>query len=312
MSTNPGGPQPAARSSRSPGAGDLGRFRSPDIERTYLAAYAETLALWPAPFTELTVSTPFAETHVIASGPESGSAVVLLHATGMSSTVWFPNAGDLSQKHRTYAIDVVNEPGRTRQTRILRNPADCAAWLSAVFDELQITRASLIGSSNGGWHSINLALQMPERVQKLVLLAPAASLLPFSLPTYLLLRLLPYLPVKPGGKRVLAMYLPGSDVDPRFARQFDLGVRGFRYANPRKSIFPRPYTDDQLRALSVPTLLLIGDRERIYDPRKALQRATRFVPQIETELIPGAGHILGMQVPEVVNQRLLAFLQAGP
>jgi pimeloyl-ACP methyl ester carboxylesterase len=311
MSTTPGEPQPAARSSRSPGVRDLGGFRSPEAERAYLAAYEETLGLWPIPFTELTVSTPFAETHVIVSGPEGGSPVVLLHATGMSSTVWFPNAGDLGRMHRTYAVDVVNEPGRTRQTRLLRNPTDCAAWLSAVLDELGITRASLIGSSNGGWHSINLALQVPERVQKLVLLAPAASLLPFSLPTYLLLRSLPYLPVKPGAKRVLAMYLPGSDVDLRFARQFDLGVRGFRYANPRKSIFPRPYTDDQLQALSVPTLLLIGDRERIYDPHKALKRAARLVPQIEPELIPGAGHILGMQAPGVVDQRALAFLQPG-
>src|SRR5512133_3967263 len=144
MSTTSGEPQPAARSSRSP---ELGAFRSPQAERAYLAAYEEALVLWPIPFTELTVPTPFAETHVIASGPEGGPPVVLLHATGMSSTVWFPNAGDLGHTHRTYAVDVVNEPGRTRQTRLLRNPADCASWLSAVLDGLGIVRASLIGSS---------------------------------------------------------------------------------------------------------------------------------------------------------------------
>jgi pimeloyl-ACP methyl ester carboxylesterase len=145
-------------------------------------------------------------------------------------------------------------------------------------------------------------------VEKLVLLAPAASLLPFSVGTYLLLKTLPYLPVKPGGKRVLGMYFPGFDVDARFARQFDLGVRGFRYANPRKSIFPRPFSDEQLGAISVPTLLLIGDRERIYDPHKALERAARLVPRIETDLVPGAGHILAMQLPDIVGERMLAFL----
>jgi pimeloyl-ACP methyl ester carboxylesterase len=311
MSGTPAEPQPAARSSRSPVDHDLGGFRSPRAERAYLAAYEETLSLWPTPLTELTVSTPFAETHVIACGPEGGPPVVLLHATGMSSTVWFPNAGDLSGTHRTFAVDVVSEPGRTRQTRLLRDPVDCATWLLAVLDGLHIARPTLIGSSNGGWLAINLALHAPQRVEKLVLLAPAASLLPFSLPTYLLLRSLPYLPIKPGAKRILPMYLPGFEVEPRFARQFDLGVRGFRYAKPRKSVFPRPFTDEQLGGISAATLLLIGDRERIYDPHKALERAAGLVPAIETELIRGGGHILAMQLPGIVDERVLAFLQSG-
>jgi pimeloyl-ACP methyl ester carboxylesterase len=287
---------------------DLGRFTSPEAEREYVAAYDETLAMWPIPFANLTVSTPFAVTHVIASGPETGPPLVLLHATGMSSTVWFPNAGALGRMHRTFAVDIANEPGRTRQTRLLRNPADCATWLLAVLDELGISRATLIGSSHGGWLSINLALHAPERVEKLVLLAPAASLLPFTVGTYVLLKALPYLPVKPRGKRILGMYLPGYDVEARFTRQFELGVRGFRYANPRKSIFPRPYSDEQLSSISVPTLLLIGDRERIYDPHKALERAARLVPGIETGLVPGGGHILAMQLPDIVGERVLAFL----
>lgn len=303
-----GAPADRARPPVSSNARDLGRFTSPEAERRYVRAYDDTLALWPIPFTSLTLSTPFAETHVIVSGPEAGPPLVLLHATGTSSTVWFPNVGDLGRTHRFFAVDVVNEPGRTRQTRLLRDPADCATWPLSVLDELDISRAALIGSSVGGWFSINLALHAPERVEKLVLLAPAASLLPFSLGTYLLLKTLPYLPVKPGGKRVLGMFLPGFDVDARFARQFDLGVRGFRYANPRKSIFPRPFSDEQLGAISVPTLLLIGDRERIYDPHKALERAARLVPRIETGLVPGGGHILAMQLPDVVGERVLAFL----
>lgn len=287
---------------------DLGRFKSPEAERVYLAAYDETLSLWPVPFTDHTVSTPFAETHVIASGPETGSPLVLLHATGVSGTVWFPNAGDLSRTHRTYTVDVVNEPGRTRQTRLLRDPADCASWLLAVLDALDISPVTLIGSSYGGWLSINFALHAPERVERLVLLAPAASLLPFSVGTLLLLKMLPYVPVKPGGKRVLDMFLPGFDVEPLFARQFNLGVRGFRYANPRKSIFPGPYSDEQLSAISVPTLLLIGDRERTYDGHKALERTGRLVPTIEKDLVPGAGHILAMQRPDFVDERILDFL----
>jgi pimeloyl-ACP methyl ester carboxylesterase len=107
---------------------------------------------------------------------------------------------------------------------------------------------------------------------------------------------------------MLGMFLPGSEVDARFARQFELGVRGFRYANPRKSVFPRPYDDEQLQALSVPTLLLIGDQERTYAARKALDRASRLVPAIDARLMAGAGHILAMQKPDTVDAEVVTFL----
>jgi hypothetical protein len=95
----------------SPDSRDLGAFTSAEAERKYTAAYDDVLAQWPVPFTQVTVSTPFGETHVIVSGPEGGARVVLLRATGMSSTVWLPNIGEVSQGHRTFAVDIVNEPG---------------------------------------------------------------------------------------------------------------------------------------------------------------------------------------------------------
>jgi pimeloyl-ACP methyl ester carboxylesterase len=107
LDASPDRPQPPAASD----ARDLGRFTSSEAERQYVAACDEVLALWPIPVTNLTVSTPFADTHVIASGPEAGPPLVLLHATGMSGTGWFPNAGALGRMHRTFAVDIANEPG---------------------------------------------------------------------------------------------------------------------------------------------------------------------------------------------------------
>ena len=71
----------------SPDGRNLGGFTSAEAEREYTAAYDDVLAQWPVPFTQVMVSAPFGETHVIVSGPEGGAPVVLLHATGMSSTL---------------------------------------------------------------------------------------------------------------------------------------------------------------------------------------------------------------------------------
>jgi pimeloyl-ACP methyl ester carboxylesterase len=57
----------------------------------------------------------------------------------------------------------------------------------------------------------------------------------------------------------------------------------------------------------MPVLVLIGDKERVLDPVRAVERARRRVPGVEAEIIPGAGHALPIDQPEIVNARLLEF-----
>ena len=53
---------------------------------------------------------------------------------------------------------------------------------------------------------------------------------------------------------------------------------------------------------------MVGDREMIYDPQRAVDRVRTLIPGAEAEIVPGVGHLLGMQRPDLVNVRLLAFL----
>jgi pimeloyl-ACP methyl ester carboxylesterase len=46
---------------------------------------------------------------------------------------------------------------------------------------------------------------------------------------------------------------------------------------------PTVFSDDELRVMRVPTLLLIGDHEVISDPATALARAHRLMPHFEGE-----------------------------
>ena len=85
--------------------GELSRFRSPEAERRYLRAYEQVLAQWPVACEELTVPTPFGDTHVVTSGDTHTPPLVLLHATVTSSTGWLSNIGPLSDRHRVFAVD---------------------------------------------------------------------------------------------------------------------------------------------------------------------------------------------------------------
>lgn len=86
----------------------------------------------------------------------------------------------------------------------------------------------------------------------------------------------------------------------------------------RRAIRFRPYVqatlfpEAELRGVESPTLLLVGDQEVIYDPDSTLTMAARLLPDVEAELVVGVGHLINMERPQFVDQRLLRFLAAHP
>jgi pimeloyl-ACP methyl ester carboxylesterase len=63
---------------------------------------------------------------------------------------------------------------------------------------------------------------------------------------------------------------------------------------------PTVLSDDTLRRISVPTTVVVGDREVIYrsGPRSALARAQKLIPDVQTHLIAGANHMLTIDCPQ--------------
>ena len=275
----------------------------------YRASYASSLELWPIPFESRLVETPFGRTHVIVSGAERGDPVILVHAASLSATQWYLQAQDLGARHPLIAVDIMGDIGLSSQTAPLRTRTDAADWLAAVLDGLAIRQAILVGSSFGGFLSTNLAALRSSYVQSLVLLAPAAAIQPFRPLANLMIRTGSLVPlpwtVKPGLRGMMGGALP----DARIVAQMELGVAGFRY--DRSGIYPSELPDPELSGLSCPTLVLLGDREKIYDPGRAAERVRRLMPNARVEIVPGLGHLLGMQRPDLINPRILDFIAAA-
>jgi pimeloyl-ACP methyl ester carboxylesterase len=67
----------------------------------------------------------------------------------------------------------------------------------------------------------------------------------------------------------------------------------------------------QLRAIHAQTLLLIGDQERLYEPRPTLRMAMARMPALDGAVVPAADHIAAMAQPDAVNAQILRFLERG-
>jgi pimeloyl-ACP methyl ester carboxylesterase len=281
---------------------NLSIFKTPESQAKYMAADDAVLALWPVSYESFDVPTRFGKTHIIASGPKGAPPLVLLHATSASSTMWFPNIADLSREYRVYALDIIGDAGKSVVSYPPQNKSDYALWLTDVFNELNITQADVVGASYGGWVTLNLALYARERVKKIVLLSPPAAFAPFN--KMYISRIVPSMlfPVRPfiiNSIRPLFVKRPNET----YLEQLVLAA-----TCKFKLVFPTEFTDDELQQIKTPALLLIGEKEVIFSAQKAIDRATRLMPNIQAEMIPDAGHIPSMDQPEMVNERILNFL----
>jgi len=280
-------------------------FATPEGRAKYMEAYEAMFTLWKVPHDEIKVKTSYGSTHINISGPENGHPLVLLHGAGLTSTVWFANIAELCARHRVYAVDVIADAGKSVADRLLMKRADYALWLSEVFDGLNIERCNLLGHSFGGWLTLNMALAYPERLRKIILLAPAASFRPLGFITKLILHLAEFKIHPPAKSMLQVAAAKGTVLEDTFIHHIEMVMR---YCRPATSMFPTVYTDTELKQIDLPALLLIGAGEKIYNPQKAVERAQRWMLDLTAEIIPNAGHLLIMDQPEIINARILNFL----
>ena len=286
------------------------RFRSPEAMQDFLGAYNATLALWPVPHDDVEVKTRFGTTHINAAGSPKSPPLVLIHGAQTSSTAWYPNVKALSERFRVYAPDVIDQAGKSVPNKKLVDRQECADWLTDVLDGLKIDKAALVGHSHGGWQVLNLAMMSPDRVDRLILLSPAGIA---RLKAEIFLRLLPVFIIPT--KRMFYSSFQWStvkklnvDQPEPVIDQIMQGGTSFK-GNELGLGVQFVFEDSELQGIKQPALLLVGDQEKIFDPKQLLDRARRLMPKLEAELIANAGHLLPIDQAETVNARMLAFLK---
>jgi pimeloyl-ACP methyl ester carboxylesterase len=222
--------------------------------------------------------------------------------------MWFPNVGDFSKTYRVYAVDTIGQPGKSIPSRTL-SASNSNDWITEVLNELGIKNTLVAGISLGGWLSMNYAFHNPERVNRAVLIDPAATFARVST-TFFWHSLIPVMihPTRLGLTRYFRWLTRGNVVNKDFGEMMILGILNTRPQQPVRATF---FRDDKLRQVRVPVLLLIGERSVIYAPKSVLRRATQLVPDIKAEIIPEASHGLNMEQAELVNRHIVQFLGQG-
>jgi pimeloyl-ACP methyl ester carboxylesterase len=251
--------------------------------------YRELLDSWPVPHERLRITTREGETFVVASGPADAPAVLLLHGSTTNAVMWLGDVATWARHRRVYAVDVIGEPGLSAPSRPPLGSDAYAGWLDDVLAGLGLSSVSIVGASLGGWLAVDYATRRPERVERLALLSPGGIGRQKWATVLLVLLLLPF--GKCGKRAALRLYLgrpPEQMPRPNLRTYLDFMLLVQRHFRPRRGL--PTFDDDTLRKLTMPTLVIAGERDAILDSRDTQRRIARTAPHATVRLLPGVGH----------------------
>lgn len=237
--------------------------------------------------------------YVRDSGPRDASAIILIHGFGASLQTWDAWADGLSRKHRVIRFDLPGSGLSVPDPAADYTDARSIELLLALMDHLGLPRASIAGHSIGGRIAWTFAATHPDRVDRLVLVAPDGFASPGfeygkapEVPS--VLGLMRYVLPKP----LLRMNLKPAYANPAFLddalldRYYDLilapGARQAMLDRMRQTVLvdPRPL----LAAIRAPTLLVWGERDAMI-PFANSNDYLKALPDARLVSFPAAGHL---------------------
>jgi 3-oxoadipate enol-lactonase len=245
----------------------------------------------------------------------SGPAVVLVHAGLWDGRIWDDQMEPFAERHRVVRYDL---RGFGRSDRFDR-PFSERQDLVELMDRLEIERATLVGASVGGALAIDFAIEHPERVDALVLVAPGLSGDDTPdpeevMPTF-----------ERMGQAVERGDLEGA-VDAelevwaplRTDPQVDARIRAIAQDNRHELTLDwkldrrlEPPAAGRLGEIRARTLLIIGDSDlSVMDV--IADKIVGGISGARKAVIAGADHLPNMRRPEEFNRLVLEFLAEPP
>lgn len=213
----------------------------------------------------------------------SGEPLILLHGNGDSSTYFAGQIPAFARYYRVIAVDTRGH-GQSPRGRAPFTIRQFAEDLHDFMDGQGIEKAHILGFSDGGNIALVFALRYPERVGKLIL----------------------------NGAN-----LDGKGVRPQFQIPITLGYHAAALLGKRSPaarqkaellglmVNDPALTPEDLRQLTVPTLVVCGTEDMIKDRHSRLICVS--LPNARWARLPGS-HFVAAEHPEAFNQTVLNFL----
>ena len=274
------------------------------------------------------IEVPGATLHVVELGPRdaAGPPVLMIHgASSNLEAMRLPLGERLAGRHRVILIDRPGHGWSSRAQLTDSTPAIQAAMIDAALEKLGVGPAILVVHSWAGALGARMALDYPERIAGLVMLAPVAYPWPGGVGTYNKLvttpvigQLLAYtitLPLgillaEPGARAVFLPQTMPKDFVRDTATSLLLRPREF-LANAWDLVSLKAAVAEQAPRygdIRVPTVVIAGDVDKTVSTAIHSRPFTSVVPNAKLIVLQNVGHMVQDAAPDLVIGEIEAMI----
>jgi 2-hydroxy-6-oxonona-2,4-dienedioate hydrolase len=234
-----------------------------------------------------------------------GPVVILLHGLGAVKEIWMPSFGALAPKYHVYTIDQIGF-GHSDKPLLDYKIATFVDFLYGFMQAQNISKATLVGNSLGGWIALDFTAQHPGLVDKLVLVDSAG--LPWTRAASVDLNASSLA----GMRAVLEsiFYNKKMVTDESVLRIFTDHVRNNDSYTIQRTLagFATPqFEDARLASIHAPTLVVWGREDELI-PLASGEKLRDGIAKAKLVVFEQCGHVPEIEKPAEFNQALLEFL----
>ena len=247
------------------------------------------------------------------TGPDGRETLVFSHGLLMDLRMFDRQVEAFSNRYRIVRYDHRGQGGSARPKVRAIDLETLYADAVALIEHLGIAPCHFAGLSMGGFVGLRLAARRPDLLRSVILLDTSAGA-ETEAAAYRKLNLVArWLGTRPVAGRVLPVLFGRTFLsDPSRAgeralwreRLLELDRSIWRAVN---GVIERSGVQDELRAVSVPTLIVVGE-EDVATPPEAAERIHAAIPHSTLVPIPRCGHSSTIEAPEAVNRAIADHL----
>jgi pimeloyl-ACP methyl ester carboxylesterase len=282
-------------------------YKNSEAKDVLMKLYDEKLATCTVPYESVYVETQAGTTHVLITGAKDAPPLVAFHGIHAGSAVTLEALQGLASTYRLYCIDTIGQATRSAATLLPLKDDSIGRWVEEVLQELQLTTASFVGVSYGGFILQKLMAYAPERIKKAILVVPgglANGKLGPSL-KYLTLPLLKFMLTKKGIHLQTFMDAFYTDIDSS-ARTFQRTLLQDIKLDYRR---PPLSTADDMKNVTAPVYIIVAENDIFFPSEESLERCKTIFPNFtDSYILIGSKHIPSPTSFPIIEKQIRTWL----